>query len=67
MIDSNIRKISLCLSNGIPIKPFDGDDNDKELIYLTQYLREIHEKPNIQEKIQEDFTNFMLKHSDSNI
>lgn len=30
--------ISTCLANGIPIIPFYDDKNDKELLYLTDYL-----------------------------
>ena len=41
IIDNCVGSFGNQVQNGIPILPFEGDKNDRELVHLTTYLKEI--------------------------
>ena len=59
IVDNTIRNYALSLKNGIPIKSFFGSKNDKELIYLANYLRELYTMENVTDKIKYDFSAYL--------
>jgi len=40
LVDNNSSVLGSTISNAIVIKDFEGDQNDKELLYLKDYLME---------------------------
>lgn len=57
IIDNRVCSYGFDFENGIPIKDFMGDKNDRELIYLTNYIKKnfIHNCPDVREVIRRDF------------
>ena len=42
VIDSEAFSFGYQIDNGIPLMPWDGDETDSELLYLTGYLIKMH-------------------------
>lgn len=57
IIDNKVSSYGFDFENGIPIKDFMGDKNDKELLYLTSYIRKnfIKDCPDVRDIIRKDF------------
>eukprot|EP00347_Sterkiella_histriomuscorum_P001849 403370443 len=57
IIDNRVCSYGFDFENGIPIKDFMGDKNDRELLYLTSYIRKnfIQNCPDVREVIKRDF------------
>jgi len=66
LVDNTVRNYALSIRNGLPIKAFKGDENDKEFIYLAKYLRMLTQEENMQIKIKEDFAAYLLDHENIN-
>lgn len=49
IVDNCVGSFGNQLSNGIPILPFRGDKNDRELVHLAQHIRRVVKKPNFVE------------------
>jgi len=43
IVDDLVYSFGLQLDNGVPIVEWKGDENDRELMYLEKYLRELYE------------------------
>jgi len=68
-VDNCIYSYALQLENGIPIIPFDGNPNDKELEYLLDYLIDLQNYSNMAERNDEifkqsQFINYFNKEKD---
>ena len=50
IVDNSIISFAFQLENGIPVTPYFGEADDKELVYLTTYLKSLHGAKNIVEK-----------------
>jgi len=61
IVDNTVRNYALSLRNGIPIKAFHGDDQDQELVYLAKYMRALSEEKRITEKIEKDFSEYLIE------
>jgi CTD small phosphatase-like protein 2 len=55
IIDNKVESYSSNLENGIPIKSFYGDPNDKMLKSLKNYLMKLKDKYDVREQITKDF------------
>ena len=55
IVDNRAISFALHFTNGIPINDYDGDKNDKSLIYLTQYLLSFINVNDVRQKIKVDF------------
>ena len=44
IVDNCVGGFANQLRNGIPILPFEGEQNDKELLYLKNYLLELNQQ-----------------------
>ncbi len=42
IVDDRVENFAFQLGNGIPVAPFMGDDEDEEIIYLIEYLEDLH-------------------------
>jgi len=60
IVDDRVQNYAFSLRNGIPIKFYDGDNRDKELIYLAKYLRILAEKKDVTKQVEEDFAKCLL-------
>ena len=49
LVDNAAYSFGHFVGNGIPILSFYDDWNDKELLYLTDYLEGIHDAENLKE------------------
>lgn len=60
IVDNYVHSFALHLEQGIPIKPFYGDPNDKELILLTEVLHQSSQYPRLLDfmKAHLDFVTF---------
>jgi len=47
IIDDNVYSFAFHLENGVPIVPFFGDKDDKEMIKVIKYLKSIEDKEDI--------------------
>jgi len=47
IVDDNVLSFAFQLANGIPILPFNGEEEDDELNYLMEYLNEIYEEKDL--------------------
>jgi CTD small phosphatase-like protein 2 len=47
IVDNYVYSFAYQLDNGIPIVPFLGDMNDKELVKIVKYLKDIHLEPDM--------------------
>jgi CTD small phosphatase-like protein 2 len=66
LVDNSVRNFALSVRNGIPIKEYKGNNhNDKELIYLAKYMRELTKEEDVRVKIKEDFASFLIEHYQS--
>ena len=56
LVDNAVWSFGDQLSNGIPIIPFKFDKTDEEFIYLKNFLRHIHECPDLREPLRAAFS-----------
>jgi len=49
IIDNSVLSFAFQLENGIPVLPFYSNKSDNELIYLRDYLMELHKSDNLRE------------------
>lgn len=47
IIDNYVYSFAFHLENGIPIVPFFGEKDDKEMIKVIKYLNNIHDKDDL--------------------
>lgn len=47
IVDDNVYSFAFHLENGIPIVPYFGDKEDKEMIKVIKYLQNIHDKDDL--------------------
>lgn len=45
IVDNCVGSFGNQVPNGIPILPFEGDKNDRELIHLSSYLKQVLKSP----------------------
>lgn len=45
LIDNCVSSFGNQIANGIPIQPFEGDSNDRELLLLRDYLLKLYDLP----------------------
>lgn len=62
IVDNTVRCFALSVQNGIPIKDYKGINEDEELVFLAQYLRELVYQEDMRNKIKEDFAAFLYEH-----
>eukprot|EP00347_Sterkiella_histriomuscorum_P005521 403356300 len=55
IVDNKAISFAIHFTNGIPIKDYEGDKADKELLYLTQYLLSFQSVLDVRHKIRQDF------------
>jgi CTD small phosphatase-like protein 2 len=46
IVDNCVGSFGNQLPNGIPILPFDGNKNDRELSHLAKYIKKVLSSPN---------------------
>ena len=63
IVDDIVSNYALTIKNGIPIKPFYGHMDDKELIYLAKYMKNLSNESNARHKLNKDFINCLLKNA----
>jgi hypothetical protein len=54
-VDNRVASFALHFSNGIPIKDYEGDKNDRVLMTLSAYLQSFMSISDIRQKIKADF------------
>ena len=58
IVDNRVQCFSMNIRNGIPIKSFYGDVNDKELLKLAEYLDELSRVRDVRKKLLKDFASY---------
>lgn len=59
IVDDRVQNYAFSLRNGVPIKPYDGSNEDNELMHLAKYLRKLAQK-DIAKQVEEDFAGCLL-------
>jgi TFIIF-interacting CTD phosphatase-like protein len=55
IVDNRATSFAIHFTNGIPIKDYEGDKNDKWLVALTSYLQSFQGHSDVRTKIKSDF------------
>lgn len=56
IVDNSLISFAFQLDNGIPIKAYNRQENDEELLFLVSFLEEIYSYPDVREHIRATFT-----------
>ena len=62
IVDNCVNSFSLSVRNGVPIKAFKGEEDDRELVYLSSYLKELSKEEDIRDRITKDFAGYIVTH-----
>ena len=49
LVDNSVYSFGFQLDNGVPIIPYFNDPNDKELVYLAQYVLSLDQNSDVRE------------------
>lgn len=55
LVDNAVYSFGVQLSNGIPIIPFKEDKNDKEFVFLIQFLIDYHDEEDLRVPCRDNF------------